>query len=238
VPAADSLAFTALDLQEIRDHWGDLLAAAMPGTPRPWAEPMLTDVEKAERDRLARDERLNRGPNTIGEHPAPLVFSALAVQLSVEAGLLEVEHRCRRRLGFGPAERAAPLRGEPSGWAYWAAVWIEDAIPAIAVFDDLAAYVQATVRGLASDVRQVIGLGEPSLNLKALCFVCGKPTLRLYSGSRPTVDAYVVCVNPECDPSTEQCGARLRGRPVWPSHELEWLAAQIKPLPRKGAESA
>lgn len=65
----------------------------------------------------------------------------------------------------------------------------------------------------------------------------GSLSLRVFvPGVAP--DTYVLCMNSECRPTQEACGSRYRGRPMWPFHELGWLADQIDAtLARKVAEA-
>jgi hypothetical protein len=54
----------------------------------------------------------------------------------------------------------------------------------------------------------------------------GSMTMRVYVPGVAT-DTYVLCMNPACAPTEEQCGHKKRGRPMWPFHELDWLSDRI-----------
>lgn len=242
--------YAALDLQAIREIWGDLAETCLPGTPKPWAEAYLTPEVQAARDEVAKADRAARIPDArkdrrglirlepLGESPAPGNVNALSVKVEVETALLDLEHRVRRALGFSPALRAATIDGSDTNWAYWAGVWVEDALGAVEHFPDLLADVASTARRALRQMRQAIGLMEPRLHLKADCFVCGQRTLFLYAGQR-VVDSYVSCHGDGCNPTDAQCGSWLRGRPTWSQAEFDWLNGQLRtlvPAPRKRAE--
>lgn len=55
----------------------------------------------------------------------------------------------------------------------------------------------------------------------------GSLTLRVYLPGARAVDAYVLCLNPACDPDRDACGSRRRGRPMWRAHELGWLSDRL-----------
>ena len=246
----DPLYATAFDLQAIRTEWGDLLTARLHGSPRPWVELTLTAEQRRTRDELARLERAEADPEAPGWSPAPCHVGVVDVINEVTTGVIELEAAVRDRLGLGPVPRETAVprsrylldeRGtltedeEPDGTVHWACVWIEDALGAIRAVPDLAEHVADEARRLAHLVRTACGQVAAGFLIKAPCFVCGgtgidnpdgAPTLRLYTSTR-LVDAYVLCHNPECDPSSAECGSYLRGRPMWTSVELEWLNARL-----------
>ena len=246
----DPLYATAFDLQAIRQEWGDLLVARLHGSPRPWVELTLTTEQRAKRDELARAERAEADPDAPGWSPAPCHIGVVDVINQVTIAVLELEAAVRDRLGFGPAARdTGALRSrylldgrgtiaedeEPHGTVHWACVWIEDALGAIREVPELAEHVADEARRLAHLVRTACGQVAAGFLIKAACFVCGgisddEPegalTLRLYTATR-LIDAYVLCHNPACDPSSAECGSYLRGRPMWTSVELEWLNARL-----------
>ncbi|MFG1997891.1 hypothetical protein ACGFNU_01935 [Spirillospora sp. NPDC048911] len=131
---------------------------------------------------------------------------------------------------FRPAERHR-IEYVPEGSLHWASVWLEDQLPAITTDETLAEHFAAEVARLHRLVVRVLGLVEDGTLIKAPCIGCdgatpeqpegGALTLRLYA------DGYVLCHNPLCDPPTDLCGSRLRGKPMWPYEELEWLAARL-----------
>lgn len=54
----------------------------------------------------------------------------------------------------------------------------------------------------------------------------GSYTLRVFTpGAAP--ETYVLCLNPRCSPPEDHCGGRRHGRPMWPFHELDWLASRL-----------
>ncbi|HEX2317164.1 MAG TPA: hypothetical protein VHJ17_25685 [Thermomonospora sp.] len=257
----------AEQLAEIRERWGDVLTARLPGTPRPWAEPTLTPEERALRDAQARAERQERlqlvrqGIDPAGYARSAAREDVLDVIVEVEHGLVLLEDAVRERLGRTrlcercrheadehreacrvtgcscPGHRlarglgVAPRATVPPGAMHWACVWLTDQLPAIVTDATLAEHVADEVARLHRLVLGVLGLVENGTLIKAPCIGCdgvtpeqpegGALTLRLYA------DGYVLCHNPLCDPPTDLCGSRLRGRPMWPYEELEWLAARL-----------
>lgn len=123
-----NIEYTQADLREIRERWGDLLAARMHGSPILAAQLVLTAEQIAHRDELLRQERaerlVDRHPAGLqwmavpraagsGESPAPLRVPVEDVVQEVTGAVLHLEATMRRELGFTPIARNPEL-GEES----------------------------------------------------------------------------------------------------------------------------
>ena len=286
---------TAHALRELRERYGDLHAARMPGTPRPWSEQSPTAEQRERRDCLVAQERQERtlltrqGLEPPGSSPAPARVDVLDAISTVTWGVAELEDAVRDRLGYsrtcgrcrhealshdpGPCtvpgcwcltyriERRprAVASGavdqtkdvgdtigdgdrrrdsSPHGSAHWVAcVWLEDQLPVVETAPELAEHLAEEVNRLHGVMLAALDEVEDGTMIKAPCIACegvtdersngGAWTLRLHTASR-VMDAHVVCTNPACDPPEALCGSKLRGRPMWPAPELEWLAARLE----------
>lgn len=112
----DLLYHVGENLDWIREHWGDLLAARYPGTRRPWHSIFLTPEMRRQTDELVAAERRDRAtpraahlgqqwlaPTPLtgrGESASPVVDAVLSVILDAEAAILDLEDLVRDELGY------------------------------------------------------------------------------------------------------------------------------------------
>lgn len=220
----DPLDRAADDLGYIADMWGDLQVMRLTGTPLPWAMTRLTDEQRqaaADRDRAERADRNHEAP---GVTAAPLRIQILDVILDVEQTLADLEQAVleavdRTRTGRQPPRRTVPGRVR----------WLADSRPAC-VRHGLTDRVAVDAGRLAIQIRTALRDTPASLPLTgAKCIACGLEKLTLRHGTDPHRDSSVICENPHCEPTSAQCGNRdRRNRPMWPAHELGWLADQLQ----------
>lgn len=233
-------------VRELHEAVGWLAATLVPGTHKPYRAPTISPEQRAERDRDARLERLERVGIAPGETPAPVDLDV--ADLLVET-LTTVDELC---------DRACIAANEPAPPAASSA--FADPAPFLdallrtlpaAVLEDvaLALDVERACDSLVYRTHALLGLLGDGQVLAALCPWCGgrtatapvggAKTLRvraqLPAGKRSVagvdpadVTWYVVCEG-ECAPPEADCGTWLRGRPAWPlGREGQWLADRLE----------
>lgn len=146
----------AADLRNLREQWGDLLAA-IGRRPAPEWPPRRTQ-ERAVEEEMADREPTTRLPLTLREHPAPVNLDALDAAISIEEALFEscdaisarvqrpvryITHMGRPTRVVDSADHSDPHRwhlptvrdlgpgnassaGSRRHGLHWAAVWLED----------------------------------------------------------------------------------------------------------------
>jgi hypothetical protein len=229
------------DIAWLEDTWEDLLESRIPGTARPWREPTLSPEQRERADQLAQDERAARGPDAIGEAPAPVHVDVLDVlsELLMTFDLLH-EHMAqvvgRERLPSAPSAYA-----DPSPYLRFVA---QNLAAAMEADPEILDAVSDKCRTQVEAVSVSLSLLRDGQTLKAPCPFCrgvtphtpggGSFTLRVRmirdprAGSLPGDEvAAVVCHNDTCTPPDAECGNRHRGRPAWPDWEWSWLAEKI-----------
>lgn len=214
----DPRAQLAEDATWILDAWPALHASRLKGTPRPWRQTDLTPEARAELDAAAKAEKLENNASTFGESPAPL-------HLDVHDLLHKTAHTAWRA-------------------ATWLTLTTIGPHPAMCYPDQLLTYIRARAH-LATDgealnnhARQIrarrVEIAKhfaevvDGQRLKATCPWCLTDKLYFRAIGPETNHQIVVrCDSGTCQPPEGDCGTWMRGRPCWPFHEWEWLAARI-----------
>ena len=232
------------DLLWVCDRWEDVHEMRLKGTARPWREPTISAEARAEMDALAKAERIDREgftPPPPGESPAPVhvdILDTLATILMRSdmlaehvAGTLGIDRLDHAPSAFADATPYLRFVGEHLG------EFVEDDPDGMDAVSDVA-------RELKAEMSQVLGEISDGQTLKALCPFCGGKddthpvggahTLRVRliwmptSEDRDAHEAAIICTGGSCEPSEAECGKRVRGLPVWPIAEWEWLAARFE----------
>jgi hypothetical protein len=251
--AADHTATTTTvaDLTEIREQWGDLLAAI---GRRPRAEWPPRDSITALLTPAAEDgPAVGRLPLTLREHPAPLNLDALDAACAIERGLFDLADQ------IADATIPDPRDDDPARWHYptvrdigrasaasagsralglhWCAVWIEDRLTqteATALHNRVPAWLAERAAAVAADARDVLqrALGRDGRDtvLPAPCPWCrGELTARTRSGD--PMAAVVTCG------TGPTCGAPVpydeRARRHWRGADLVGLYAALAASERR-----
>jgi hypothetical protein len=157
-------------LREIREQWGDLLAA-IGQRPAPVWPPVQPSVQHLVRDDDAdTGPQIGRLPLTLRQHPAPLNVDALDAAMAIEQALFDLADRIAAAVQRpGPDDYAGTRPTDPDRWHYaglrrldrrapvatagsralglhWAARWIEDRLAATEPTD-----LHGVVRGVLRD---------------------------------------------------------------------------------------
>jgi hypothetical protein len=222
-----------------------LTAVLLPGTHKPYRPPSMTPDARAERDRLARLERLERSGIAPGETPAPLdldVADLLSEILSAADELADLVSDTARvaRMPSAPSAFTDP---EPY------LIHVTDLLPACRKSPVVVRSVEVRCDELTRRAHETLGLLGDGQVLDVVCPWCdgrmadrpvgGVKTLRVRAqlpAGRPMarvdpaeVRWLVVCESGTCSPEPADCGERVRGRPAWPLNtEGEWLAMRLE----------
>jgi hypothetical protein len=228
------------DLQWICDRWEDVHELRLKGTPRPWREPSISPEARAELDRLARIEKIDREGLTMGESPAPVHIDVLdtLAEILMRSDML-AEH-VAGSLGVERLDHAASAFDDAEPFLRFVdlhlAEFAEDDPDGMDAVSDVA-------RELKAEMGRVLGEVYDGQLLTGLCPFCdgrddrhpsgGARTMRVRLVWMPRPDdrdhheACIVCVGGMCEPSEQQCGLWLKGLPAWPFAEWDWLAGKI-----------
>jgi hypothetical protein len=208
-------------LAEIREQWGDLLAAIDRPPVAEWPPRELRhtlDVADTE-----PGPQVGRLPLTLRQHPAPLNLDALDAALSVEVALfaladqLAAAHQSTtvgrddpdrwHYAGLRHLDRRAPVStaGSRANGLHWAAMWIEDRLKATeptelhgVVRGVLREHAERVVAAAHRDMARALGRDGRTTVLPAPCPWChGELTARTTSGD--PMAAVVTCgTGPTC----------------------------------------
>lgn len=220
------------DLNLLESLYPDLVEARLKGTPRPWREPTMSTEQRAAADRLAREERLERD-YCPGERPAPLHIDVLDVLVDLLCVADETHEHVAQTAGVERLPYASSAFADPTPYL----AFIRQHITAATEADPgMATVVEDNFRHLIQDVTSALALLRDGQTLKAPCFVCGGKTPETPVGGAftlrvttlPDETPAVVCRNPLCAPSEQDCGTWHRGAPAWPLQEWPWLADRIE----------
>lgn len=224
--------------------------ALHPGTV-PRQSMMAPGIDQVEAYRAERNERHILRAKYLPESTSPadldivMVLSDVKVFLSsayFEAlGVIGLPRRCRKcnhmleEHGGSNGARCGlcqPCPGfgftyvPPGDWRAWDAV--------LSSSDAVADAIEHLVHKITKMAESALG-HERSWLLMVKCPWCdgknaampnGSLTLRAYVPTGIS-DAYVLCLNPACEPDEDACGRRKGGRPMWSSHELAWLSDRM-----------
>lgn len=222
-----------------------LIASLLPGTGHPYRPPGMSQEARAERDRLAKLERLERSVIAPGESPAPFdldVADLLAEILSAADDMADQ---------VSDAAKVPRMPGAGSAFADPAPFLarVLKLAPVCAAAPGVLAAVEARCDQLTMRTHTLLGLLGDGQVLDALCPWCdgrrsdapvgGQKTMRVRAqlpAGQPMskvdpVDVrwLVVCESGLCEPPQSDCGERFRGRPAWPLRtEGEWLAQRLE----------
>lgn len=236
----------AAAVNELRVAINWLIAVLVPGTHKPYKAPTLSPELRAERDREARLERLERSNLAPGEVPAPL---DLAV-----ADLLAEILTCADDLADLVSDTAKVARMPPAPFAFTDPdpylIHVLDLLPACRGHPHVPRRVEGDCDDLTFRTHEQLGLLGDGQVLAAVCPWCagrtaskpvgGERTLRVRAQLPRDVKSVVavppeevrwlvICESGTCEPPEADCGERLRGRPAWPLRtEGDWLAQRIE----------
>lgn len=221
------------NLDWIYARWSDLRAALTRGTARPWREPTLTPEQRGRLDAEARLEKLERGAFTLGESPAPIHLDTLDKTVELTSTMAKLA----RRVATDRNHQALLIRtathkyDDPLLLINYIRQHLDDTDPDIVMdIDEEASRIRAT---LAHHFSEVVD-GQ---HLKADCPWCDQRELYVRTiGSADNPHPVIRCESGICEPDQEGCGSWHRSMPVWPQHEWEWLAANIKAADERRAQ--
>lgn len=228
------------DLRWVRDRWEDVHEMRLRGTPRPWREPTISPEARAELDRQARIEKVDREGLTMGESPAPVHVDVLDVlsDILMRADML-AEHMAQT-IGVERLDHADSAFADAAPFLTFIdlhlTVFIEDDA------DGLEA-VSQVARELKSEMAQVLGEIYDGQLLSGLCPFCDGRDERHPTGGARTLkvrlvwlprpedrdhhEPCIVCTSGTCEPSESECGLWVKGAPAWPLAEWDWLAKRL-----------
>lgn len=234
-------------IDELGQVTGWLACSLLPGTPKPWTAPLMSDEKLAARamqDRTYRAAAAMSAMIPLGESPAPLDLTTLDLLVEILCLADEIADLC------SDAAEVPRLAAASS--------WMADPAPFLARGAAFVAYLDKasqrrveercddlTYRALGS-----LGLMGDGQVLAVVCPWClgrtpqrpvgGARTLRvravLPAGERSLVkvdpddiDWLIVCEGVACEPPSKDCGERHRGRPAWSlTREGEHLAKLLE----------
>lgn len=213
----------------IREHWDQAEALKHRGTPLPWHEPTISAEHRHRLDAEARAEKLTRGAGSFGESPAPLHLAALDRNNKITTALRHAAIRADLEL-----TDARPPNYQPAPWldardarapalAHWLAGTLEDYAEHLT--EDTTSEIARTATRSRRALERATGNVVDGQRLKAACPWCHAEQLMVRHPHNG--DPLVVCESGTCDPGPSDCGTWWRGRPSWPQHEWDWLAARI-----------
>lgn len=233
-------------IAELRTAIDWLVASLLPGTEHPYRPPSMSADARAERDRLARLERLERSAIAPGESPAPFdldVADLLAEILSFADATSDRVCRAVRRPTDRPAMSAfadpGPALRLVDGYLRLAAT-VDAGLPVL---------IEGRCDELVTRAHTILGLLGDGQLLDVVCPWCGgrrsdapvggAKTMRVRAQLPPgkpmakvdpkDVRWLVVCESGSCVPPDAECGEWVRGRPAWPlKTEGEWLAQRLE----------
>lgn len=222
-----------------------LIASLLPGTEHPYRPPSMSPDARADRDRLAKLERLERSTIAPGESPAPFdldVADLLSEILSAADDMADLVSDTAK-VPRMPAAQSAFNDPEPY------LIHVLDMAPACRQAPDVLLAIEARCDGLTMRTHTLLGLLGDGQVLDATCPWCdgrrsdvptgGARTMRVRAQLPPgepmskvdptDVRWLVVCESGLCEPPPADCGERYRGRPAWPlKTEGEWLAMRLE----------
>ncbi len=229
-------------LADLRSAVDQLSANLLHGTPLPYRAPHLTPEQRAERDREARKERLERIEIAPGDSPDPYRFEVAQLLTDVLIFADAASSSVAQAAGVERLPDASSQSADPGPYLAHIAVWLEQAAE---VEPDLPARVQRKCDLYVARADTILGHIRDGQTLPRECPFCqgqtpdhpegGAHTLRVrleHTQHRPSEECnrwcveLLVCENPLCSPGEEQCSRTYRGRPAWYlANEGEWLAA-------------
>jgi hypothetical protein len=213
------------NLDWIYARWSDLRAALNRGTARPWREPTLTPEQRGRLDAEARLEKLERGAFTLGESPAPIHLDTLDKTVELTTTMAQLARRVATNLNHQAMliRTATHKYDDPLLLINYIRNHLQEIESDLHIdIEEAAAKLRA---GLAHHFSEVVD-GQ---HLKADCPWCDQRELYVRTiGPADNPHPVIRCESGICEPDQEGCGSWHRSMPVWPQHEWEWLAANIK----------
>ncbi len=259
-----SMSGALASLADLQSAVEQLSASFLPGTPLPYRPPHLTPEQRAERDREARAERLERIEIAPGDSPDPsrreIADLLTDILIFADAASSEVAQTA----GVDRLPDASSHMANPAPYLTHITEWLEQASE---VDPGLPARVQRKCDLYVLRADTILGHIREGHTLPRECPFCqghtpdrpegGALTLRVrleHQEHRRNEECnrwcarLLVCENALCEPGQEHLSQTYRGRPAWNlDNEGEWLAACMdardarrecrcgKPLPLTGA---
>ncbi|GGT88465.1 hypothetical protein [Streptomyces lateritius] len=167
------------------------------------------------RDELIREERREalllrqrHGLVVPGHGAAPIRLHISDAIRDITDGVVELEEAVRARLGL-----PRPARAQVIERLRRIAALLDD----VAAHPDLARHVRDELRRMARRCARTLGDAEPVVRVSGRCPWCDSVSLRAFPDRRA-----VLCVNPACTCTVEDCGCQddPAYRHLWP--EAEW----------------
>ena len=240
---------TVETLRWVLDRWPDLWESRLRGTARPWRQPdddMPAEV-RAERDRLARAERIEADDRMPGYSLAPLHIDVLdtCANLLMMADLLH-EH-VAQTVGHPTLHHPPTAHSDARPYLRYIIELLPEACEADPEMADAAAEKAGAMQGM---ILTALGEVTDGQLLNAVCPFCMGVTSRHPSGGARTlrfrfeeiddpkmgaqVDPLIVCENPVgCTPFAAECAKWVHGKPAWRWPDWDWLAERL--IPAKAA---
>lgn len=220
MPDRRSSSDTALWIASLIRHFPELCEELAPGRAAPFTS--HTPSPRTPRDdALVREERreallLQQGHGLAvpGHSAAPIRLHVSDTIRDITDGVVELEEAVCARLGI-PRPRRAPVPERLRRLA-----GLLDDVEAQPV---LARHVRDEIRRMARRCARVLGDTEPVVRVPGRCPWCDSVSLRAFPDRRA-----VLCVNPACRCTAEDCGCHddPAYRHLWPETEWATLAAE------------
>jgi hypothetical protein len=214
------------DTAWLAQHWPHLVEVRIPGTARPWRQTEVDITRRAERDREARAERLERVDVAPGESPAPVHVDILDVLAAITVWADGLAERCWREAGgHGPWQYARSAYHDPRTHL----AYLTDALPDVG--EETLAWAARWLGIVKRDAALGLRLVYDGQRIGTCPWCRQERALVVRVDEDPDEPVLVVCegYGRICEPPERDCGRWVRGRPAWLLWaEGEWLAARIR----------
>lgn len=222
------------DLGLVHGHVVALACLRDPATKRPWREPSLDPVARAELDYLARQERAERLRELApGEHADAVAPEVLDLLDQVHEWAVHLEQHISRACR---APILRPTAADPRPHLARVAAYLPQAVVSWTNGSEIAWWVADVANDLATAVSRALSLMQDGQRLKVICPWCqGRTEMAPVGGQRtwrvrqlPGNLLTIVCESGTCNPPTADVTTWWRGKPAWPIYEWDWLASRIE----------
>lgn len=218
------------DLDLVSGYVVALACLRDPSTSRPWREPTLDPIRRAELDYLARQERADLDEDAPGEHQDAARTDVLDVLDGILSEAVELEQHVSRA-AWAPIIR--PGGKDPRPHLARTIAYLPTAVTAWTNGDEIAWWAADVASELLTQVSHALSLLTDGQRLKVLCPWCDGRTEMAPTGGQRTwrvrtmpVDLLAIVCEGICAPPPGM-SSWWRGAPAWPWYEWEWLARQL-----------
>lgn len=218
---------TLTELQLVIDYWPGLADTRLPDVRRPYREPTITPETRAELDRQAWEERMERIDIAPGEHPDAVRAEVLDMMGDLLLAADDVATLVARAVWCPRLEPPPTAFSDPRPWLTFTA---GNLALASQRYDRVLPYVAAQTFDMVAMLTAALSLSYDGQRLQVLCPWCkgailGERTLRVRVLPGDMVG--ICCEFPLCNPPLNDVGTWWKGRPVWPLEMWPWLAQRI-----------